>query len=283
MSVSGIAVVNQRSNSVRAIEQLTERATVMSRPLQLPPSDALPPQLQQPIDDYLDESGAASALLLPLHASDQTEDEDGIDPFDDSGRLIGVMLLERFSGQAFQGVDERCRQVAGEATLSLRNSAGTQSSFWSQALESVGGLTASHRLTLISALAFATFLLIASMLLQVEHYVVATGSVEPTSRREIYASVDGVVKQLHVRDGQSVKAGQLLMELENAELENRPKNWRATSKRRPNGWPPSRRCESIATPNRDNRGDWLLNNISSKAKLPTCERSRRSFASSSKN
>ncbi len=77
-AVSGVSVVDRRSNSVRAIERLTKMALVMSRPLVLPSEEPLPPQIQEPLDEYLDESGVMTAVILPLHAPTTTRRPRGL-------------------------------------------------------------------------------------------------------------------------------------------------------------------------------------------------------------
>lgn len=225
-SISGVAVVDRRSNSVRAIERLTQSALVMSRPMILPCEEPLPPQIQQPLDDYLDESGVMGAILLPLHAPDHEDNDDGfelanIDPFNTHGEVVGVIVLEYFSGTVPHSIDPATRLVASEATLSLRNSLEHQQVFGLTLWKSVGALIQASRLPwVLTASILMTLLLVASMIIQVEHHVIATGHLEPSARREVFSTVDGVVKALHVQDGQSVVAGDLLVELENAELQN---------------------------------------------------------------
>ena len=226
-AVSGVPVVDRRSNSIRAIERLTQSALVMSRPLVLPSEEQLPPQIQEPLDHYLDESGVMSVVFLPLYAPDQDETAEGleladIDPFNGRGKVVGAIVLEYFSGNVPSSVGPEMRLVASEATLSLRNSLEHKQVFGLGLWKSIGGLVQSSRMPwVIVASLVAAALLIVSMVYQVDHHVIATGSVEPAARREIFATVDGIVKKLHVEDGQKVKAGDVLLELENAELENK--------------------------------------------------------------
>ena len=180
------------------------------------------------MDEYLDESGVMSSILLPLHAPNQnSEDVEGIDaieidPFNGTGDVIGVLVLEYFSGQVPSTIGPNMSLVAGEASLALRNSLEHKQVFGLTIWKSVGRMLSSSRMPLIAAgLLVAVGLFAASMIYEIEHYVVAKGSVEPTDRREIFATVDGIVKELRVYDGQIVKAGEVLLELENAELENR--------------------------------------------------------------
>ncbi len=224
-AVSGISVVDTRSNSVRAIERLAQAAVVMSQPLCLPCDEPLAPQIQDPLDEYLDESGVMSAIVLPLHAPDPQDEAEGIeasviDPFAGDGEIIGVVVLEYFSGQSPDSVGPAITTVASEAMLSLRNSLEHRQVFGLSLWKSVGRLVHSQRMPLVvSALLLGIGLLLAMMFCKVDHYVIATGSIEPTTRREVFATIDGIVKKLHVEDGQLVKAGDVLLELENPELE----------------------------------------------------------------
>lgn len=227
-AVSGVSVVDRRSNSVRAIERFTAAAMAMSRPLVLPTEELLPPQIQEPMDHYLDESGVMSAVWLPLHAptnNDATADgleSTEIDPFNGNGDVVGVMVLEYFSGHVPTSVGPAMTLVASDATLALRNSLEHRKVFGLSLWKSVGSMLQSSRMPLAaSGIVLFAALVMASMVFQIEHYVVATGSVEPTERRDVFAAVDGIVKKLHVHDGQVVTAGDILFELENAELENR--------------------------------------------------------------
>ena len=63
-------------------------------------------------------------------------------------------------------------------------------------------------------------LIVASLFIQTEHHVIATGSVEPAQKRQVFATVDGVVKKILATDGKKVQAGDPLFELENADLES---------------------------------------------------------------
>jgi multidrug efflux pump subunit AcrA (membrane-fusion protein) len=224
-AVSGVSVVDRRSNAIRATERLTQAAVVMSRPLILPSEEPLPPQIQEPLDDYLDESGVMSALLMPLYAADDQADAveaSELDPLTSAGQVIAVMVIEYFSGHIPMSIGPAMKSVAGEAALSLRNSMEHQQVFGLRLWKSVGRMLQSFRRPLVTGLLLlAVGLLLASMICQIEHYVIATGNVEPKVRRDVFATVDGIVKELQVQDGQRVKMGDPLLELENAELDSR--------------------------------------------------------------
>ncbi|MGB7343077.1 MAG: biotin/lipoyl-binding protein [Pirellulaceae bacterium] len=226
-AISGVAVVDARSNSVRAAEDLVQRASVMSRPMMMPSDEPLPPQIQEPLDTYLDETGVSTAIILPLHEPDDSDPSEGVDSvlsstLEGNGDIIAMMMLEYFSGHPPQNIGQATALVATEAMYSLRNSMEHRNVFGLSLWKSVGKVVHSGKMPLITLGGVALVgLLLASMLIQVEHHVIATGSVQPTTQRQVFAAIDGVVKEIHVTDGQVVKAGEPLLKLENADLESR--------------------------------------------------------------
>ncbi|TWU34958.1 efflux RND transporter periplasmic adaptor subunit [Novipirellula artificiosorum] len=229
-AVSGVAVIDRRSNAIRSIEKLVNRAVVMARPLRLPGEELLPPQIQSPLDEYLDECGVATAMMLPLFEStvdgafDEAESLQA-DSLKRDSKMIGVVLAESFSGVPNQDVTQPMTMIAAESSVALSNAIEHESIFGVSLWKSLGRIKQVTKLSwLLFATAVATMMLIASMVIQVDHRIVATGSVSPLRRQQVFAPQDGVVKTLHVTDGQAVKAGQTLLELDNAELERTAEN-----------------------------------------------------------
>jgi multidrug efflux pump subunit AcrA (membrane-fusion protein) len=224
-AISGVAVIDARSNSVRSIEELTFYASAMSRPLMFPADDSLPPQVQTPLDTYLDESGVKAAIMLPLHDAATTDQEDTagepINPFESTGDIIAVMMLEYFSGEAPTAIGPGINLVATEAVLALRNSQEHKKIFGLRFWKFLGSAFQNLRSPLVMTAVLAVCcLLIASALIKIEHYVMATGSAQPQQQRQVFANVDGIVKSIFVSDGQPIKAGEPILQLENAELDN---------------------------------------------------------------
>lgn len=261
-SVSGVAVVDRRSNAIRAIEAVVRSSVVMSRPLIVPSTDPLPPQIEGPIDDYLDQSDVQSAAILPLYAPDLDQPSEGIDaaridPFHGHGVPIAVMVIENFSGKVMptEGsssqtlpsspapgsstlpdsstlivpgppgetsmINSTTTAVAGEAMLALRNSLEHQRVFALPIAKRIGNAIHGRRLPWILAGGILIAALVAAAtMIRIEHYVVANGTVQPEQRREVFANLDGIIKEILVVDGTPVSAGDPLLRLENAELES---------------------------------------------------------------
>jgi Biotin-lipoyl like/GAF domain len=245
-AVSGVAVVDRRSNAVRSLEHLVDSSIVLSRPLILPSIEPLPPQVEQPIDDYLDQSGIQSAAILPLYEPDDDLKIEGIeaariDPFHGHGKAVAVLVLENFSGnlpavanatanqslmvsqesKAHELINPATMAVAGEAMLAMRNSLQHHRVFALPIAQAIGNAVSGRRLPwMIAGTVVLAGLAIASTVVQTEHYVVASGSLQPQIRREVFAGLDGTVKEIMVQDGQRVTQGTPLLRLENAELES---------------------------------------------------------------
>ena len=225
-SVSGVAVVDRRSNSIRATEKLATAATVLGQPTRLPSAVALAPQIQTPLDQYLDETNVTSTLLMPLYRPQDTDIEmtgtNEIDPFSNEGKFVGVMLLENFTGEGNEQVTPFVRTLAAEASIALNNSLEHRSVFGLHFWKLVGSTCQTLRHPLAATLVFLfAIAVIASTLITIDHQVIATGSLQPIIQRDLFATVDGTVKTLHVHDGQKVQAGDLLVTLENTQLDQR--------------------------------------------------------------
>jgi multidrug efflux pump subunit AcrA (membrane-fusion protein) len=68
-------------------------------------------------------------------------------------------------------------------------------------------------------MALVVSLFAAALFIQVDYKITATGTLEPAVVQNLFATTDGVVTRLHVQDGEFVEKGDLLIELENAELQ----------------------------------------------------------------
>jgi multidrug efflux pump subunit AcrA (membrane-fusion protein) len=111
--------------------------------------------------------------------------------------------------------------IAAEASLALSNASQHHQVAGLRTSKVLGKPFAKLRSTVATAAAILIgVLIVAASLIQVDHYVVATGRLEPTLRREVFAPIDGLVESLHVVDGQKVQPGDLLFTLENADLES---------------------------------------------------------------
>ena len=223
-SVSGVAVVDRRSNSIRASETLCDAVTVLGKQIVLPGDSALPPQLETPLDDYLDATDVTSVLVQPLYDLSREDVDESLLLVDQNlhpgERPLGVLLIETFQSQPILETSPHVRAVAKESSLALRNALEHQNilglRFWKLLGRFFHGLRRPWMLafTLVAIMAF-----LLGCFVKIDHQVIATGTLQPSLQQDVFAAVDGTVRTIHVTDGQQVQRGDLLLTLENAQLD----------------------------------------------------------------
>lgn len=222
-SVSGVAVVDRRANAVKDAERLANCVAVLDRPISLPSDEPLPPQIQAVLDLYLDETDVCNLLVYPMHLPEAASSTEGTADFDEhtTGDAFALLFIESFSDQKHV-LTPTIREVAADATYALANAIEHERIFALPVLKMLGDCFGGRRLrwTTLAVLTFVA-MLAASLLLKVDHRIVATGFAEPSIQQNVYARSDGTVKEVFVRDGDHVSKGDRLARLENAELENR--------------------------------------------------------------
>ncbi len=203
--VSHIDALDRRSPVVRSAERLAAAALHDAQPVWLHKTslaDSLPATLRW--QNYLEESSTRSAALIPLMDSGSAN-RDAHSPV-----VVGALLIDRFAEQPFTADEQlRIEQLARHAAAALaratdlrRNSLLTK--LWRKSTVVVVLLAAS-----VGGAAF----------IPVDLEISARGELQPVARQDVFAPTDGLVRQLHVRDGQQVAAGTILLELTNDDLE----------------------------------------------------------------
>ncbi|MCM2369421.1 HlyD family secretion protein [Aporhodopirellula aestuarii] len=248
-AISGSSVVDRRSPLVRTMNALADRLAILGEPVVLPPPvepgltqdekskvhdkrvDELPPQVVEALEDYLDESGVLSVTVLPIFAARPSRPDAALqqvanERFDtgsetasrDESSPIAMLMLETFSGES-SGLTSAMTEVCQEASTALGNAIRYNDVFVLPMRRPLAGMTqAAIRNWSIVIILFLAGLAAASWFIRVDHTVVATGVARPVERRAVFATVDGVVDLMHVRDGQRVETGDVLVSLENAEI-----------------------------------------------------------------
>ena len=222
-AISGVTTINRQSNAVQCSEAFARAATILDRPMLLPCGSDLPPQVQGPLDNYLDETGITTVILLPLFSPDDHEsDIDSVDSSANGRCLIGAILIEYFAGDMPTKIMPAMTAFADDASFALYNAMQHEGIFGISLWRLLGKLKQTKIQFWVAAIATALIsLIIAANVIQVDHFVIATGSVQPVERRQVFSAVDGVVKTLHVTDGEKVAKGDLLLEIENADLQSK--------------------------------------------------------------
>ena len=217
-ATSGVDTLERRAKIVRRLEQLAARCAAGSEPIWYHDgSAAIADEIEEPLGAYLDESHARQLAIVPL--SEPRGEADRRQP-----RVIGVLVAEQFQSSASPEVlRDRVTAVSGHAAVALANALVHSR----MPLARVGRMLAGARgfaearqlpkTVFVLGLIAATAAVLA--LVPADFDVEAQGEFQPKVRRDVFASDDGVVRDLLVDHGSAVRSGEPLVILRNPELE----------------------------------------------------------------
>lgn len=228
VAVSGLDSLDRRAAQVTGLSRLAQAVLRMREPLWSAGDDAeLPSQIQKPLQAYLDQSHARLVAVIPLQqpARDVTIDGEASGrPTANEGSPIGALIVEQFTeARAPESLKARSEVVARHSSAALSNAIEHSSLFLLPLWKAIGQIFWLFRgraapATLLTIIAIAGFIY-ALATVQTDFEIAARGKLQPMERREIFAPLDGQVKNLPVEHGQIVEAGALLAELTNTDLD----------------------------------------------------------------
>jgi hypothetical protein len=237
-AVSGQESVERRASAVQAIESLVRVVATAGDPLWHPdPAQELPPQIEEELEHYIDESHATALAIIPLEKPRPTPvvKPGGVDavavaraeaPIGTAPEPIGALVAEWFSSSSFDpGKKARVDLVAEHGKVAISN-ALTHTGLPLYGLIDLMGksrvLTTARNLPRTVLAGLATLAgLAALILIPAELRLEGKGTLEPVHRRDVFAGIDGVVEKLEsgLEHGAGVTQGQLLATLRNTDLE----------------------------------------------------------------
>jgi multidrug efflux pump subunit AcrA (membrane-fusion protein) len=228
-AVSGLDTIDRRAAEVRDLSRLAEVVLQTGEPLWSDGSEEdLPPQIQEPLQSYLDRSHARVVAVLPLGIPSSPQEENEQTAERHGGRCLqkasGALIIEQLRAASItETLRTRSEIVAHHSGASLANAIEHSSLFLLPLWKSLGqvtwlfrGRTLPKTLLAVTAVAAAT---VALAIVPTDFEVAARGKLQPAQRREIFAPQDGLIARVPVEHGQIVDAGAVLAELTNTDLD----------------------------------------------------------------
>ena len=157
--------------------------------------------------NFLQREGTQSLWMMPLK--------------DDEGTLGVIAMISKESGFASSTKADILSILANQTTISLRNASLYQKIPFAGALGKVG---ASSRAAMVSWRKWTIICVAVGLIAATLHYAPffrsVTGHVvvEAKLGQGLFLPVSGVIKEMHIREGQKVKPGQLLFRLDDSDL-----------------------------------------------------------------
>ena len=223
-AVSGLDTIDRRASEVQRLAQLASAVLRTGEPLW---SDAgqeeLPPQIQQPLQAYIDQSHARLVAVLPLVPPAEDSNEEAATRRADRP-AIGALIVEQLrDARQSETLRQRSQVVAQHSAAAVANAIEHSSLFLLPVWKALGQATWIFRgsalpktLSVLALLAGGVFALAT---VQTEFQVAARGKLQPAQRREIFAPLDGIVTRVPVEHGQVVATGAVLAELTSTDLD----------------------------------------------------------------
>ncbi len=230
-AISGQDTIENRSNIVTALGHVATRVVATGESLWYEGStEDLPPQVEEALDRYVEESYAKSVVVLTLRKPGD-DDEAGLSKHNAElvgevhveREIIGALIVEQIETDLPRDILEpRIDLVFEHSTRALSNSLEYDSVFLMPVWKAIGKSTVLVKArNLPKTLSIAGGILavvLALFLIPTGFDLEADGTLQPVIRREVFFDTNGTIKSIWVHDGQLVKAGDKLITLENPEL-----------------------------------------------------------------
>jgi multidrug resistance efflux pump len=219
--------MDMRANSVTLLGKLATAVMRSGEPLWYTGSTHdLPPQIEEAVQNYVDETHTKSVSVLPLRrpAESIDEKEDAKRGEVEEGEVIAALIVEQIEDnrppEAFaQGVE----LVSEHSSRALSNSLEHNDLFLMPVWREIGKLKWILRARTLPKTLAAMAAIIAAILFlclwPAKFEMVANGRIWPADRRDVFVSEDGMVTEVHVKHGDHVEAGQPLVTLRNPDLQ----------------------------------------------------------------
>ena len=223
-AVSGQDLFDKRSNTVRLLGKLATAVVATGDPIWYAGDTRdMAPQVEDAVQEYIDESHSKNVAVLPLKRP-EVEEEDDPTKRKEPQQPIGALIVEQIEDSRVpQSMVQRVEVVCRHSSTALANSLEHQSLFLMPVWRTLGKTKWILRArTLPKTLAIAAVVLAVLLWLcfwPADFELDSKGTLEPIERADVFAGVDGVVEKLHIKHGDPVKKGDLLVTLRDDNLE----------------------------------------------------------------
>jgi hypothetical protein len=222
-AVSGQDVFDKRSNLIRLLNKLTTAVVAGGEPVWYTGDTRdMPPQIEDAVQEYVDESHSKTVAILPLGRPAPPEEDDP-KKREEQEAPIGALVVEQIEdSRVAASLAQRAEVVRLHSSAALANAMEHQNLFlmpvW-RALGKTRWVLRARTLPKTLAITGLVLAVIAFFIFYPASFTLeAKGTLEPVDRQDVFAGVDGVVEEIDVAHGDKVKKDQLLLTLRNTEI-----------------------------------------------------------------
>jgi multidrug efflux pump subunit AcrA (membrane-fusion protein) len=220
-AVSGQDTFDKRSNTVTLLSKLATAVANTGDPIWYTgDSTDLPPQVEKAVQDYVDESHTKTIAVLPLKRTGDGEDVER--DLRRPDQVVGALIIEQIEDARLpEGMLQRVETVRTHGEVALANAIEHHNVFllpvWKRIGKAKWLIQARTLPKTIAVTAAIVAAIVAMVVVPAEFQIRGDGRLVSEVTRDIWAPMSAEVRQIHVSDGQQVKAGELLITLESKE------------------------------------------------------------------
>ena len=217
-AVSGQDSFDRRANEIRLLNKLATVVVRTGEPLWYSGDTSdFAPQVEAAVQEYVDVAHSKIVAVLPL--KEPASSDEKAPP----GKIVGALVVEQIEeARSEEWLKERANVVCEHAGTALANAIEHHSLFLMPVWKLLGKTSVIVKLrnlpkTLLAA-GLVTAALLALCYIPADFEIESRGTLEPVIRRDVFASLDGVVHDVLVEHGMTVSEGTPLVEMKNTDL-----------------------------------------------------------------
>lgn len=219
VAVSGLDSFDRRSQEISKLARL---ATVVMRSRDALwhglDGAALPPQIEGPLHDYVDQSQARLLAVIPLFAPSAKEGERA------PKKPLGVLVVEKLADIDPASLKQRVDTLTKHAAVALHNAKSHHDIFLLPLWKVLGNSALVKQSKLLPKMAIVGLAILAIAaalcLIPADFDLAASGKLTPSERQDVFARHKGTVVELFVNDKQVVEVDQPLAKMVDADLDS---------------------------------------------------------------
>ena len=225
-AISHQDTIDRRSNIAVLLSQLATRVVATGEPLWYAGNtEDMPPQVEEAIHHYVDESHAKIVGVLPLlKPVGEKQDEDDDEPEQDT--VVGALIIEQFDQASLSDrVRKRVEVVKDHAASAMTNALEHDGIFLMPVWRTIGKwrwIVRAKTLPKTAAIAsLIGILILALILIPIDFEIEARGQLQPADRQDIFVEEGGLIDKIYtdIQHGTPVQKGQPLLKLSSLDLE----------------------------------------------------------------
>ncbi|MFN0016849.1 MAG: efflux RND transporter periplasmic adaptor subunit [Pirellulaceae bacterium] len=227
-AVSGQDTLDNRSNVVTLLGTLATRVCASGEPLwYLGSTDDFPPQIENAIEEYVDQSYTKSLAVIPLRKPQSSVQAPASGPQTEiaanSGEIVGALIVEQIESEIPREIlMPRLDLVYEHSARAITNSLDHSNLFLMPIWRAIGksafivqARTLPKTLTITGAV---LLLLILSIAIPWNFDMYAKGTLQPVKKQDVFAPEDARVLKVNFDNGDHVREGEVLAVLESDQL-----------------------------------------------------------------